>query len=175
MASFRPEKETCPVCGRTGDCTSFASYDRYIVDFIGGKPSEAVVTVHRVKCSCGCSHAILPDPVIPYKTYSLFFILRVLFVYFRHMLSVPKICERFCISPSTLYRWLTLFREHRQLWLGVLNSLEQSCLDFLKSLVFTSPYSDFSRSFFLKTRLSFLQSHRDPTHSRRNALFRDPS
>lgn len=51
MASFRPEKETCPVCGRTGDCTSFASYDRYIVDFIGGKPSEAVVTVHRVMCS----------------------------------------------------------------------------------------------------------------------------
>lgn len=162
MTSFRPELEICPVCLRKGDCRIHSHYDRYIIDFIAGKTDCTSITVTRVICSCGHTHAVLPDPIIPYRSYSLFFILRVLMEYFLKCSTVEQLCKRFGITPSILYKWKQLFLDHRREWLGLLNSVETGISASLKTLLTTDPFSAFARMFFQKTGLSFLQSHRNP-------------
>lgn len=124
----------------------------------------------RVKCSCcGHTHAILPDPIIPYDSYSLFFILRVLAEYFMRVRTVTAICDTFCITPMQLYRWKALYQKHRREWQGLLKTVEQDILSSLKDLVRTDPFSSFAQMFFRKTDLSFMQSHKNPTISSRSA------
>ena len=168
IKSFRPEEEACPVCRRKGDCRIHAYYSRYIIDFIGGKPVAVLIRIPRVICSCGHTHAILPDPIIPYDSYSLFFILRVLIEYFRKTCTIQRLCERFGITPSMLYRWKRLYRDHRCKWQGVLKSIEQDIVSSLDELISISPFSDLAFSFFRKTGYSFLQSHKNPAPCQRN-------
>ena len=170
MAGFRPELETCPVCGVSHECSLHASYDRNLIDFISGKPVYHRITVARVICSsCGHTHAILPDLIIPYSTYGIFFILRVIAEYLIHQTSVEELCLRFGITHSMLYRWYRLFLDHKSLWLGILVSAETSAFSFLKFLV-CQAYSAFSESFILHTSFSFLQSHLNPATYRQTVF-----
>ena len=160
MAGFLPEKETCPYCGASHTCHSHASYDRNLIDFIC-----------RVICrSCGHTHAILPDLIIPYSTYGLFFILRVIAEYLTGRYSVEQLCSRFDISHSMLYRWYSLFLSHKQEWLGMLTSAETSSFAFLKSLCRIPAFSAFASAFVLHTSVSFLQSHRNPAPYRQTVF-----
>lgn len=162
MAGFQAEREVCPACGASHSCSVHASYERNLIDFVSGSPVYSTVTVTRVLCSgCGHTHAVLPDLVIPYSTYGLFFILRVIAEYFLHFSSVEALCLRFGISHAMLYRWLSLFREHKSLWLGVLASAEITPLSFMKDIC-SREYSAFASRFTCLASVSFLQSHRDP-------------
>ena len=161
--SFNIHEEECPHCHRKGDCHVHAYYHRYAIDFIKGRPLTHRLKILRVKCSCGQTHAILPDPIIPYSSYSLFFILHVLAAYFTHSRTISAICDRFCISPMQLYRWKSLYQEHRREWQGLLKSVEQDLLDSLKELISLDPFSTFARDFFAKTSMTFMQSHKNPT------------
>ena len=169
MSTFCPEKEQCPVCKRIGDCVIFASYKRYAIDFIAGKPTVTRLNVSRVACSCGCTHAILPDPIIPYDSYSLLFILRALAEYSLNLRTVSELCDRFGIVQSTLYRWKQLFKEHRREWLGLLASHEQTIFASIKTIVLIDPFKNFAVAFFNNTGRSFMQSHRNPTRSKRGS------
>ena len=163
MASFCPERETCPICGSSANCCVHAYYGRRIIDFIHGKRVVLEVTVLRLVCeSCGHTHAVLPDMVIPYSSYGLFFILRVLAEAFLRLSSLERLCERFCITMNQLYKWKLLFFRHKQEWLGILDDSETSGLDFLLELVMGLEYSLFVERFTDKTSYSFLQSHRNP-------------
>ena len=82
MAGFHPQLQTCPCCGTKGNCRIHAYYDRSLADFMGGAPVRHSLCIMRLICTCGHTHAILPDFIIPYSGYGLFFILRVLAVYF---------------------------------------------------------------------------------------------
>ena len=167
MRRFIPGREVCPACGCKGSCRIHAYYDRFIVDFVAGRPAVSRIRVTRVICSCGRTHAILPDPIIPYRSYSLFFILRVLTEYFLHLKTVAGLCDSFLITPSMLYRWKNLFLEHRREWLGLIPSMERTVRDSLKGLAGTDPFSSFACSFFQKTGLTFLQSHKNPASPQR--------
>ncbi len=168
MAGFRPELAACPSCGAKGCCRIHAYYGRNIVDFIGGRQVPSEVTVTRVICgSCGHTHAILPDVIVPYDSYGIFFILRVLAERFFRKLSVEQVCERFSITRNQFYKWLRLWREHKAQWLGVLPSAETPDRRFMKSLVSMACFSDFAASFVRLTARSFLQSHRNPANYRR--------
>ena len=163
MAKFKPELETCPICGSTGNCHIHAYYGRSIVDLKGGHPVKSDLCVLRVICdSCGHAHAILPDLIIPYSRYSLFFILRLLGEYFSGLYSVEHLCERFGLTTDQLYRWLALWKVHKQEWLGVLPDAEVSNTCFLQQLVSTGSYSSFAMAFVQRFRISFLQSHANP-------------
>lgn len=164
---FRPEQETCPYCKCKGNCRIHGYYYRRLIDFVNGRPLVARVRVVRVICSCGATHAILFDPVVPYRQHSLFFMLRVLAEHFLHIRTVEKICEVFEISLPTFYRWKALFSSHRQDWQGSLASIETSLRRFLLDLVLKIPFSDFASSFFTLTGISFLQSHKNPAPYRR--------
>lgn len=162
MAGFRPELQTCPCCGAKASCSIHSYYDRSLVDLISGKPVRHSLCILRLVCSCGHTHAILPDFIIPYSTYSLFFILRVLAEYFLRSVSVERLCERFRITQKQLYRWLALFKRQKEEWLGILSSMEVSSLSFLKGLFMMPGYSSFASSFVLRFSVSFLQSHKNP-------------
>ena len=46
MAGFRPEMESCPVCGASHSCTTHASYERNLIDFIQGRPVYLQLWTH---------------------------------------------------------------------------------------------------------------------------------
>lgn len=163
MSHIKPELETCPVCGTTGYCQIHAYYGRSIIDFSCGRKKHSNLCILRVKCeSCGHTHALLPDLIIPYSSYSLLFILQVLAEYFTRLCSVEALCERFGISRKQLYQWRRLFRSHKQEWLGVLKDAEFSEQAFLRQLCQQEDYSSFSEPFIRRTSFSFLQSHKNP-------------
>ena len=154
---------TCPACGSRGNCAAHGSYRRSLIDYEGGKVVYGTVAIRRVRCvSCGHSHAILPDHIIPYTTYSLLFILRVLAWYFLGLGTVEQLCRRYAISPSMLYHWKVLFLAHKEIWLGVLKDDETTPARFVQTLFCLPDYSnDFGRLFYQKAARSFLQRHRD--------------
>ena len=163
MNSFRPGKEACPICGASFNCRIHGYYGRRIVDFIHGKPVVQEITVLRLVCeSCGHTHAVLPDMIVPYSGYGLFFILRVLAEAFLRICSIEQLLERFHITRNQFYKWKQLFSLHKQEWLGILEHSETSGLEFLLEIVWLPEFSRFSESFYHKTAYSFLQSHKNP-------------
>ena len=106
---FQPHLETCPICGSTGNCHIHDYYGRSIIDFQAGKREKSDLCVMRVFCdSCEHAHAILPDVIIPYSSYSLLFILRLLGQYFAGRFTIEQLCERYQISTKQFYKWLAL-------------------------------------------------------------------
>ena len=164
MGSFNPETEVCPICHSKGNCKIHGTYSRSIIDIIHGKPAYQEISVTRILCeSCGHTHAILPDTIIPYSQYGIFFILRVLSEYFTHLKTVVALCGTYNITPSMLYRWRDLFLQNRSVWLRVLEQQEQTPWDFMKSLCLLKAFSEFTSAFFHLTSSSFLQCHANPT------------
>ena len=163
MERCQPELETCPICGCSGYCHIHDYYDRAIIDFKTGRQEKSDLCVLRVFCdSCKHAHAILPDIIIPYSRYSLFFILRILGEYFARLFTIEQICERFGISQNQLSKWLALWKAHKREWLGLLSDAETSDSSFLKSLAASDSYSSFSMEFIRLMSHSFLQSHKNP-------------
>ena len=163
MAKFQPRLETCPTCGSKGNCHIHDYYGRSIIDFRSGAQKKSDLCVLRVFCdSCNHAHAILPDVIIPYSSYSLFFVLRILGEYFAGLSTIEQLCERYGISKNQLFKWIALFKAHKQEWLGLLADAEISNLSFLKNLAAADSYSSFSMEFIRRSSRSFLQSHRNP-------------
>ena len=163
MENFRPELETCPVCGSTGNCHIHDYYDRSIIDYKAGRQDKSGLCVLRVFCdNCQHAHAILPDIIIPYSSYSLFFVLRILGEFFAGLHTIEQICERYAISRNQFYKWLALWKLHKRQWLGLLADAETSDLSFLRKLATSGAYSAFSMEFIRLTSRSFLQCHRNP-------------
>ena len=101
------------------NCIKHASYERSLVSFEKGRVVFPRQLVLRVICtSCQHTHAILPDVIIPYGSYSLSFNLHLMKEYYFHYLTVEKLCDRFCLSISTFYRLKHIYLSHRLLWLG---------------------------------------------------------
>ena len=70
MLSYSWEDEACPWCGSKGNCVSHGSYMRSMADFTYGKTVYGEICVLRLCCtSCGHTHAILPDVIIPSSAY----------------------------------------------------------------------------------------------------------
>lgn len=157
----------CPSCGARGQFVPHGRYCRWVIDLDGNAPVIRSVSILRVRCSCGHTHALLKDILIPYCQYTIRFILCVLRNYFSKSATVDGICRKFQIAPPTLYRWKKLFLAHRELWLGLLRSGREDPLCFLQSLDRQSCISDFLADFFHLAAFSFLQSHADPAQSRR--------
>lgn len=162
--SFNPDMERCPSCGAKGGCRFFSSYKRYIVDAVNGQILTEECEILRLICSCGHTHAILPDFIVPYDSYSLPCILYILRAYFAHSMTIGEICDAFGISYSTLYRWKAAFFSHKAWWLGLMCSGKTPSLEFLDGILGREHFSDFASGFFIKTLYSFLQTHANPAN-----------
>ena len=148
----------CPFCGaKHPHWSEFASYERYLVSFEKGLPVTYRIVVSRIICSsCGHTHAILPEIIIPYGSYSLIFILTVLRDYYLSHMTVHALCDKYLIATSTLYAWKRLFLIHKKLWLGILENAATKPLTFLSSLPSLTT-SDNLTIFFQHHAQSFLQ------------------
>lgn len=143
----------CPACGAKGCKEPFGHYGRYLVTWDGAAQVSHTVVVSRYRCSsCGHTHTLLPSCLVPYKSYSLRFILVVLRDYLLHILSVEQICQRYGTSISTFYRWLLLFKRQKSLWLGVINDVALSEVSFLEEIERT-----FLRDFHQCFLISFME------------------
>ena len=165
-----PSFESCPACGAFGCCSPHASYTRWMISIQNGKREETLLTIDRVICTCGHTHALLPDVLIPYGSYSLRFILHVLRAYLNRNGTVAALCEGFRIAVSTLYAWIDLFNEHANLWLSVLERftrVTRQVLDFFEDI------DALPHSFFRRYGFSFLQN-RGTTRSGRAPKPPDP-
>ena len=114
------KKLRCPSCGQTGHIRIISYYERDIIQARYGRPDYGRIRIPYLQCSCGASHAALPDVLIPFKSHTLRFILAVLSAYYSRPggISVSKLCDcdRWDISPSTLYEWKKLFEVHYAQW-----------------------------------------------------------
>lgn len=156
----------CPYCGAKGTCRKRGSYERCLVSFPDGKPEALRLKIPRVQCSCGKSHALLPDFIVPYLTYSLPMILRILSDYFTRRLTIRGICEKYLVSPPLICRFKKRFLIHKKQWLGILRDMELSTISFMEELLMSS-YDRFHDAFLRLTTYSFLQSHKNPANCSR--------
>lgn len=163
MESYRPGAETCPCCGCKGKCRVHAYYNRYILDFRNGLPNCESIRVMRVICSsCGHTHAVLPDFIVPYCQLSLGYLLQIIAVYCSRRMSIGRTCRFFCITEAKLYRLMALFERHKKLWLGNLANAGVTVKAFLRTLISDTKPSGFLHEFYMTAGFSFLQSHRNP-------------
>ena len=152
----------CSHCRAKFNCTFFSSYTRNIITFENGLNTCHTVSITRVICnSCNHTHAILPDHLIPFGSYTLSFVLKVLRAYFLGSKTITYLCDFFQIAISTLYEWIRLFKEQKHIWLGILNDAVISEVSFIDDILCSSkPVS----SFYQITKTSFLQNFKT-THS----------
>lgn len=155
----------CPFCGAKHPEWSYHdSYKRYLISFEMGTTITYDIDTTRIICSsCKHTHAILPEIIIPYSSYSLIFVLSVLRDYYLSHMTVQLLCDKYQISPSTLYTWKRLFAIHKKLWLGILEDIYQSSIDFLSSIPSINTSADLS-SFFEHQGYSFLQGVSKTAH-----------
>lgn len=158
MAEFNPHDHKCPFCpAEHPDWKRHAVYDRYLISFENGCTVSHRVTVIRYRCSsCGHTHAVLPEFIIPYQSYSFLFIIAVMRDYYASSLTVEAICVKYGIFISTLYSWKELLIKHKKIWLGLLEDACTSAVQFLDSL-FVKGLLHTLKEFFLTAGVSFLQ------------------
>ena len=161
---FKHNNQHCPHCGTIGKLSSYGSYSRGCTSFKNGKIIDSRIKPLRFECgSCGKTHALLPDILIPYSPYSLSFVLTVMIAYFERESTVVSVCERFGIAISTIYEWKKRLLLHKELMLGVLISRKTPALDFLKGLLNSKHLSGLLNQFFNKYKFSFLQNRSTAT------------
>ena len=156
MAHLDLVHQVCPCCGSTSNHRIYSAYERNLITFDDGARNDHIVTIPRIKCNCGHTHAILPDVLIPYGSYSLRFILLVLSEYLIKSLTINELCLKYQIVKSTLYSWIHLFLDHYNLLAGILASINKLCpegIDWINS------YIGLTKDFYAKFHFSFLQPH----------------
>lgn len=158
MAGFKPSRHICPSCRtKHPDWRRHAVYERWLISYENGGTVTYRIKINRYKCSsCGCTHAILPESIIPFQSYSLLFIVSVMKDYYTRLLTVESICAKYDISVSTLYSWKELFLKHKKIWLGLLEDASISPLQFLDSFCHGS-FIHTLKEFFQISSISFLQ------------------
>lgn len=147
---------TCPHCRAKFNCTFFSSYNRNMITFESGLNTCHTVSITRVICnSCNRTHAIIPDHLIPFGSYTLSFVLTVLRTYFLGSKTITDLCDFFQISISTLYDWIRLFKEQKHIWLGILNDAVLPEVKFIDDILCCSKSVS---SFYQITKTSFMQN-----------------
>ena len=169
MKDFKSEKLPfiklpCPFCGAKNPNWAYHdSYTRYLIGFENNTPITHTIDITRIICSsCQHPHAILPEIIVPHSSYSLTYILSVLKDYFAKF-KINDICEKYQISISMLYSWKQLFLQHKKLWLGILEDIYQTSLEFLSSIPEFNTSNDLHQ-FFVQNGHSFLQGVTKTAH-----------
>ena len=166
IASMRPGKLACPGCRARHSLSRHDTYQRDFIIIVGGEIKIYSITIPRLICSsCGKTHAYLPAGIVPYSSYGLSFILTVLRLYYLKRYTVTALCEKYCLSISTLYKWIGLFKLHKGLWLDVISNTRTSGITFIS---YINRKDDFLKLFFLKAGKSFMQTSGFTIRSRRN-------
>jgi transposase-like protein len=162
VARFKKEEAGCPECGAIGKLNPYGNYWRNMVYHEDPKINDGVIKIVRYKCgSCGRTHALLPDILVPYSPYTLIFKLTVLLAYYKRDKTAVKICEYYKIAVSTLYAWKKKLLEHKELLMGVVESKKTDAMAFVRGLFESEDTTDSLQGFYAKYGFSFLQNKRN--------------
>lgn len=155
---FHPGSERCAKCGAGGFLHWHDSYSRNLVTYEDGKVVDNPIDVGRVFCgSCNATSAVLPDILVPHKTYCLLFILSVLRASLLFHWTVTRLCEHFGISAATYYAWKAQYLSHKKLSLGVLEKYLAGKDGHLHNPISVLT-GNFLHSFFARFGFSFLET-----------------
>lgn len=137
--SYNPDSHACQRCGKKiwyGGETRY--YKRGITWPCNGAPKDDIILIPCMICKqCGKSedgsgtkngdyhHAILRGSLIPFTSYTLLFILTVLYEYFNRTTTVHEVCQKWQISTKTLYQWRKRYQEHYDAWIDALQSIKK--------------------------------------------------
>lgn len=161
MESLSIDDLICPSCRANHSLSPFASYERHLVTYDNGEVYDHTIIITRYICSsCAHTHAILPPVIIPYSSFSFKFTVSIVYDYLvGRFNSVEAMCKHYGIAISTFYRLLKKFKEHKKLWLGLLEDNINSNLDFIQNLkLYTFVEAEtFIVNFFKQNGLSFFQ------------------
>lgn len=161
MESISIDDLICPSCGAKHALSPFASYKRHLVTYDNDEVYDNTIVITRYICSsCGHTHAILPSVIIPYSSFSFRFTVSIVYDYLVDRFnSVEAMCKHYGIAISTFYRLLKKFKEHKKLWLGLLENKLNSSLDFIQNLkIYTfTEIETFIINFFKQNGISFFQ------------------
>jgi len=148
----------CPCCGTKGWLSAYGGYLRWLVSLRKRRTVCCHIWIRRFECgSCGSTHALLPDILVPYSPYSLHFKLTVLIAYHERDCTVEALCMEFGIAISTLYEWIKCLASHKELMIGVMLNRKASALGFLSNLIASADLSGILNRFFRKYGFSFMQ------------------
>ena len=114
----------CNNCHWKGSCIRHGYYQRSYLLNVGDLMSGGTkIKILRVKCKhCGRTHAILPEEIVPYLSFSTVFIYPILWQYYAKEKTIEAICREFQIAVPQLYRWKERFEKQKDRFLGVLKS-----------------------------------------------------
>ena len=161
MKTLNIEVLVCPFCGAKHSLSSFASYKRHLVTYDNNTAQDNILTILRYICSsCEHTHALLPSIIVPYMSFSFKFTVSIIHDYLVHKYhSVEDMCEHYGIAISTFYRILKKFKEHKQIWLGLLEDKLISNLSFIQHILNNTfdEMEDFIIQFFKRNGSSFFQ------------------
>ena len=108
----------CPNCSAPSDLfVNKGFYNRYFISYHDNAPVCNQVKIKCVKCtSCERHHALLNSTIIPYSSFSVGFIVSLLFCHFtKKFSSIEKLCEHFDISINTFYKIYKSFLQDKKL------------------------------------------------------------
>lgn len=101
------ETSSCPSCGAPKETFhKDGHYERDFICYEAGTPVYHRITIYCVECSsCGHSHALEPSVIVPYSSFSLTFLMNIIYAKLtKRFLTVEQLCDHFGISVSTYYR-----------------------------------------------------------------------
>lgn len=155
------EAPACPSCSAPrSKYRRNGSYQRHFVCYENGAVYNRTITIRSVRCSsCMKSHALLVSVIIPWSSYSLGFIISLLYARVTGKFpSVLSLCEHFDISESTYYRLRKRFTLDSKELLASLSTLME-VLGFMETLFSSDPmYIHSALSLFFKSAgYSFMQ------------------
>lgn len=129
------ELKHCPICHAPVEAFhKDGSYERHFISYEKEAVASYRITIQCVECSsCGHSHALEPSVIVPYCSYSIGFLLHLLYAKLTGIFpTVEALCSHFDISISTYYRIYKRFLEDSFLMkqimetIGIL-SFRESC------------------------------------------------
>jgi transposase-like protein len=161
VSSVNIELLVCPICGAKHALSPFASYKRHFVTYNNNVAQDNIIIISRYICSsCKRTHALLPSVIVPYMSFSFKFTVYLIHDYLLHIYnSVEAMCEHYGIAISTFYRILKKFKEHKRIWLGLLEDKLISNLSFVQHIINSSfdELEYFIIQFFKQNGSSFFQ------------------
>lgn len=94
----------CPKCRSKGNFSVHAYYRRNVVYFANNKLIEKILIILRIRClSCNSTHAILPYDIIPYKIFTVSFVMKLLYYIFVSLFKINDSTQNLNISHQLLY------------------------------------------------------------------------
>lgn len=161
MKALNVDDLSCSFCGAKHSLTFFTRYKRHLVTYQDGVALDNIIYVSRYNCSsCSHTHAILPSVIIPYMSFSFHFTISIIYDYLVGTFgSVESMCEHYGLAITSFYRILKRFKEHKKLWLGLMEDAIKSDLEFVITISKSSFLDNevFLSQFLSKVGLSFLQ------------------